>query len=191
MHGSISMTKSLVSRPCTLHLETCWLYQKLFKSCLNQWSLSCVINWSHFYAPRKNSGEHIVAALSVRPSVSPSVRPIRVRPITLLFEVGFRNYFTEMTTMLRRRVTRNIWVATLKVKVATWPCSKIVSANNFVIRSRISKIFHRNDHHIEMTCHAQHLGRYLEGQGHSMTFQQNRVWPITLLFEVRFYNYFT
>ena len=70
-----------------------------------------------FYAPRKISGEHIVAALSVRQSVSPSVRPIRVRPITLLFEVGFQNYFTEMTTMLRRRVARNIWVATLKVKV--------------------------------------------------------------------------
>ena len=32
----------------------------------------------------------------------------RVRPITLLFEVRFRNYFTEMTTMLKRRVERNI-----------------------------------------------------------------------------------
>jgi hypothetical protein len=30
------------------------------------------------------------------------------------------------------------------------------------------------------------FGRYLEGQGHSMTLQQNRVWPITLLFEVGF-----
>jgi hypothetical protein len=37
----------------------------------------------------------------------------------------------------------------------------------------------------------QHLGRYLEGQGHSMTLQQNRIQPITLLFEVVFYNYFT
>ena len=58
---------------------------------------------------------------SVRQSVSPSVRPIRVRPITLLFEVGFQNYFTEMTTMLRRRVARNIWVPTLKVKVTARP----------------------------------------------------------------------
>jgi hypothetical protein len=41
----------------------------------------------------------------------------RVRPITLLLEVGFINYFTEMITILRRRVARNIWVATLKVKV--------------------------------------------------------------------------
>jgi len=32
-----------------------------------------------YYAPRKISGEHIVAALSVRPSVSQSVRP-SVRP---------------------------------------------------------------------------------------------------------------
>ena len=37
----------------------------------------------------------------------------------------------------------------------------------------------------------QDLGRYLEGQGHSMTLQQKRVWPITLLFEVGFYNYLT
>ena len=33
----------------------------------------------------------------------------------------------EMITILRRRVARNIWVATLKVKVTAWPCSKIVS----------------------------------------------------------------
>jgi len=42
-----------------------------------------------------------------------------------------------------------------------------------------------------MACGAQHLGRYLEGQGHSMTLQQNRVRFITLLLEVSFYNYFT
>jgi len=59
-------------------------------------------------------------------------------------------------------------------------------ANNFVIWSRISKLFYRNDHHIDTTCRAQHLGPYLEGQGHSATLQQNRVRPITLLFEVRF-----
>jgi len=187
-------------------------------------------------APRKISGEHIVAALSVRPSV----RPIRVRTITSLFKVGFQNYFTEMTTMLKRCVAHNIWVLTLKVKVTAWPCSTIVSspylcflksdfknisqkwspywddvsraifaslpwrsrsqhdlvakscpAHNFVIWSRIPKLFHRNDHQIEMTCRAQHLGRYLEGQGHSMTLQQNCVRPITLLFEVGFWNYFT
>jgi len=35
------------------------------------------------------------------------------------------------------------------------------------------------------------LGRYLEGQGHSMTLQQKRFRPITLLFKVGFYNYLT
>jgi len=51
----------------------------------------------------------------------------RVRPITLLFEVGFRKYITEMITILRRCVARNIWVATLNVKITAWPCMKIVS----------------------------------------------------------------
>ena len=68
--------------------------------------------------------------------------------------------------------------------------SNLCPANNFVIWSRILKLFHRNDRHIETMCLAQHLGRYLEGQGHSMTLQQNQVRSITLLFEVGFYNYF-
>ena len=36
----------------------------------------------------------------------------------------------------------------------------------------------------------QHFGCYIEGQGNSMTLQQNHVWPKILLFEVGFYNYF-
>jgi len=40
-------------------------------------------------------------------------------------------------------------------------------------------------------CRAQHLGRYLEGQGHSTTLLQNRVRSITLLFVVGFEKYFT
>ena len=36
-------------------------------------------------------------------------------------------------------------------------------------------------------CREQHLCSYLEGQGHSMTLQQKRVWSIHLLFEVGFY----
>jgi hypothetical protein len=144
-----------------------------------------------------------------------------------------------MITILRRRVARNIWVATLKFKVTPWPWTKIVSgqylgylmsdfttisqkwspywddvlhtpfgsipwrsrsqhdieakwcpAHKFVIWSRILQLFHRNDHHIEMICHTQHLGHYLEGQGHSMTLKQKCVWPIASLFEVWFYNYF-
>ena len=58
---------------------------------------------------------------------SATLQQIRVRPITLLFEVGFRKYFTEMITILRQHVVRNIWVATLKVKVTVRPCSKFVS----------------------------------------------------------------
>jgi len=34
----------------------------------------------------------------------------------IFFEVGFLNYFTEMITILKGYVARNIWVATLKVK---------------------------------------------------------------------------
>jgi len=69
--------------------------------------------------------------------------------------------------------------------------AKSCPAHNFLIWSRISKIFHRNYHHIRTMCRRQNLGRYHEGQGHSMTLQQNRVRPITLLFEVRFWNNFT
>jgi len=105
---------------------------------------------------------------------SATLQQNRVRPKTLLFEVGFRKYFKEMITILRRCVAYNIWVATFKR-----------------VMLPISKIFHRNDHHIDTTCLAQHLGCYLEGQGHSMTIQQNRVRPITLLFEVGFRKYFT
>jgi len=69
--------------------------------------------------------------------------------------------------------------------------AKSCPANNVFIWSRISKIFPKNNHHIEAMCRAQYLGRYLEGQGHSITIQQNSFRPITLCFEVEFYNYFT
>jgi hypothetical protein len=114
-----------------------------------------------------------------------------------------------MITILRQCVARNIWLATLKVKVTEWPCSKIVPgpllrylksdlttfserwspywidvshttfgslawrsmsqndlaaetclAYNFVIWSRNLQLFHRNDHHIETMCRAQHLGYF-------------------------------
>jgi len=78
-----------------------------------------------YYAPRKISGEHIVAALSVhlslRPSHScPSHNFVIWSRISKLF---YRNDY-HIETMCR---ARNIWVATLKVKVTAWPCSKIVS----------------------------------------------------------------
>ena len=113
----------------------------------------------------------------------------RVRPITSFLEVGFYNYFTEMITILRCRVVRNILIATLKVNVTAWPFSNIVSGHN-VIWNPILKLFHRNDHHIESPSREQHLGRYLEGQGHSMILQHKRVRPKTLLFKVGFYNFY-
>ena len=111
-----------------------YLAKKLYLQCLMP---SQMLKCDYYYAPRKLLGGHIVAALSVCPSVP------------------------------------------------------FVSTQNFVIWSRISKLFHRNDHHVETSCHAQHLGPYLEGQGHSVTLQQNRVRPIISLFKVGFWNYFT
>jgi len=91
-----------------------------------------------------------------------------------------------MIVMLRRRVAHNIWVATLKIKVTVWPWSKLFPDHNFIIWSRILKLFHRNDRLIETTCSAQHLGRYLKGQGYSMTLKQIRVRTIISFFEVGF-----
>jgi len=79
-----------------------------------------------------------------------------------------------------------IRVTTLKVKVKHDLAAKSCPAHNFVIWRRILKLFHRNDHHIKTMFRAQHLGRYLEDQGHSMTLKQNGVKPITSLFKVGF-----
>jgi len=49
-----------------------------------------------------------------------------------------------MITILRRRVARNIWVTTFKVRVTTSPCSKIMfGLYNLVIWTQILKLFHR------------------------------------------------
>jgi len=114
-----------------------------------------------------------------------------VRPITLLFEVRFRICCTEMITIVRGCVARNIWVLPRRSRSQHDLEAKSCPAHNFVFRSRISKLLHRNDHHSARMCRAQHLGLFLEGQGHSMTLKQNRVRPITLLFEVRFRINFT
>jgi len=45
--------------------------------------------------------------------------------------------------------------------------AKSCPAHNFVIWSQILQLFYIIDHHIDTTCHAQYLGCYLEGQGHS------------------------
>jgi hypothetical protein len=87
-----------------------------------------------------------------------------VRPKTSLLEVGFNNYFTEMITILNRLVACKFgwlpWRSMSQHDLAAKSCA----VHNCVIWSRILQLFHRNDHHIETMCHAQHLGRYFEGQ---------------------------
>jgi len=91
-----------------------------------------------------------------------------------------------MITILRPRVTRTNWSLPWRSRSQHDLASKSCPAHNFVIWSQILKLFHRIDHHIETTCGAQHLGHYLEGQGHSMTLHQNRVRPITLFLKSDF-----
>jgi hypothetical protein len=127
----------------------------------------------------------------VRPSVSPSVHtnvqnscPAHNFVIwSGILQLLYRNDHHIETTC-----RTNIWVSTLKVKVLAWPWNKIVSGPYFRYLKSDFILFHRNDHHNKTTCRAQHFGRYLEGEGHSMTLQQTYVRPITLLLEVGFYS---
>ena len=105
-------------------VERCKI-QKIFLCDINLYLYSTILYLIFLCSPKKTGGTY--SRRLVRPSVCPSVRIIRVRPITSLFKVGFQNYFTEMTTMLRRRAARNIWIPTVKVKVRARPCCKIVS----------------------------------------------------------------
>jgi len=96
-----------------------------------------------------------------------------------------------MINILSWHVAHNIWVAPWRSRSQHDLAAKSCPANNFVIWSLILNLSHRNDHHIETLCQKQHLGRYLEGQGHSMTLQQKSFWPLTLWFKVGVYNYLT
>jgi hypothetical protein len=87
-----------------------------------------------------------------------------------------------------RRVVHSSVRQSVRTSVRTYVPNSC-PAHYFVIWSCILHLFHRNDHHIKTKCCTQHLGRFLEG--HSMTLQQNRVRPITSLFKVGLYNYFT
>ena len=76
--------------------------------------------------------------------------------------------------MLRRRVARNIWSPTLKVKVTARPCSKIVFGSLLCyLKSDFDNISQKWSPYWDDVSHGN-LGRYLEGQGHIMTLQQNR-----------------
>ena len=67
--------------------------------------------------------------------------------------------------------------------------SKSCPAHNFVFWSRIWNYF--TEMITILRPHVAHqLGCFLEGRGHSLALQQDRVWSKTLLFDVGFYNYF-
>jgi len=88
-----------------------------------------------------------------------------------------------MIIKLRRRVSCNIWAAKLKVKVTAWPNSKIVSGQLFCyLKSDFTKNLHKWSSYWDVSRAT--FGSLFEGQGHSMTFQHNRVRPITSFFEV-------
>jgi len=68
-----------------------------------------------------------------------------------------------------------------QLKVSCQGHSMTFQQNSFRI-FRILQLFYRNDHYNETMCRVQHLGCYLEGQGHSMILQLNRIWPQTFVF---------
>jgi len=81
-----------------------------------------------FYTPQKISEEHIVAGLSVRPTVSlyvPNSCPAHnFVACSQIFKLFHRNDHHIETTC---PVQKKNWVATLKIKVTAWPYSKIMS----------------------------------------------------------------
>ena len=92
-----------------------------------------------------------------------------------------------MIIILGRCVICKIWVANMKVKVTAWSCSKIVSAPYLgFLKFDFKTILQKWSTFKKATCHEQHFSRYAEGQGHTMTLQQNRVRSIALLLKVRF-----
>jgi len=104
--------------------------------------------------------------------------------------------------MLPEKISEEHIVAALSIHQSVPPSvrpsvvrtSNSCPAHNFVIWSRISKLFynflHKWSSYWDNMSRAT-FGSLFEGQGHSMTFQHNHVRPITSLFEVLFKNYFT
>ena len=79
--------------------------------------------YSLFLCSPKNFGEAYSHQV-----VRPSVRPEFVSSPLLRYLKSDSKTISQMITLLRRCVAEKIWVATLKVKVTLWPCSKIVSS---------------------------------------------------------------
>jgi len=126
-----------------------------------------IVQIKHFYAPRKISVEQIVATLSVRLSVRPSVSPSVCASYYLKsdFETVLQKWSPCWVDVSRAKFRSLPWSSRSQRDLAAKSCP----AHNFVIWSRILKIFHKNDHHIETTCLVQDLSRYLKGQGHNIT----------------------
>jgi len=137
---------------------------------------------SFIMLPEKKSREHTVAGLSVRPSVSPSVR----QSVRTSHSCPAHNFVTSIWSWISKLLYRN--EHHVKIICRAQHLGRYLEGKGHSIWSRISKLFHRVDNHIETACRAYYLDRYVEGQGHCLTLQQNRVRPITLLFEVRFRN---
>ena len=94
--NNVHFSLTLISSKKEMRKMTYVTLTKNFKGVLCM--LSNVSSLQIFLCPQRNFGRHIVIALSVRPSVSPSVRQsvsasrFRVRSISpILFEVGIPN----------------------------------------------------------------------------------------------------
>ena len=78
-------------RDCSLHNAD---LKASDKQMYTPYFVSLVNLYLRFLCPQRNFGRHIVIALSVRPSVGPSVRPSRFRVWSIspiFFEVGIPN----------------------------------------------------------------------------------------------------
>jgi len=91
--------------------------------------------------PWRSRSKHDLAA---------TLKQKHVRPIALLFKVGFQNYFTEMISILRRCVASKF--GSIPWRSQTDLAAKTCPAHNVVIWSRILQLFDRKDHYIEMLC---------------------------------------
>ena len=113
-----------------------------------------------------------------------------VRPITSLFEVLFKTISYKWSPcwddVSRTTFGSLPWRSRSQHDLAAKSCP----AYNFVIWSRITKLFYKKWPPCWVDVSRANLGPYLEGQGQSATLQQNCVRPITLLFKVWFYNVF-
>ena len=85
-----------------------------------------------------------------------SVFLIRVRPITSLCMVGFKNYLAQMINKIRRCVARKNYVTRSRFKVTVGTQSfcvlKSCPTHNFIMHGGILKLFSKNDHHNKAMC---------------------------------------